>query len=54
VQIPRTWLEHYVATSGMAEVLQLEGILLEPVQKIHEGRPNSRECWRTFRSRSWW
>jgi len=32
-----------VATSGTAKVLQLEGILVEPVFKIHEGRPNARD-----------
>jgi len=29
-----------IATSGTAKVLQLEGIPVEPVLKIHEGRPN--------------
>uniref|UniRef100_A0ACD5VH23 Uncharacterized protein n=1 Tax=Avena sativa TaxID=4498 RepID=A0ACD5VH23_AVESA len=32
-----------VATSGTAKVLQLEGIPVEPVLKIHEGRPNARD-----------
>lgn len=32
-----------IATSGTAKVLQLEGIPVEPVLKIHEGRPNARD-----------
>ncbi|VAH61176.1 unnamed protein product [Triticum turgidum subsp. durum] len=32
-----------IATSGTAKVLQLEGITVEPVLKIHEGRPNARD-----------
>ncbi|XP_047054184.1 carbamoyl-phosphate synthase large chain, chloroplastic [Lolium rigidum] len=32
-----------IATSGTAKVLELEGIPVEPVLKIHEGRPNVRD-----------
>lgn len=32
-----------IATSGTAKVLQLEGVPVEPVLKIHEGRPNVRD-----------
>ncbi|KAE8821836.1 Carbamoyl-phosphate synthase large chain [Hordeum vulgare] len=32
-----------IATSGTAKVLELEGIPVEPVLKIHEGRPNARD-----------
>lgn len=32
-----------VSTSGTAKVLQLEGIPVDPVLKIHEGRPNARD-----------
>jgi carbamoyl-phosphate synthase large subunit len=32
-----------IATSGTAKVLQLEGVPVEPVLKIHEGRPNARD-----------
>jgi carbamoyl-phosphate synthase large subunit len=32
-----------IATSGTAKVLQLEGIPVEPVLKIHEGRPKAKD-----------
>ncbi|CAD6231166.1 unnamed protein product [Miscanthus lutarioriparius] len=32
-----------IATSGTAKVLQLEGVPVEPVLKIHEGQPNARD-----------